>query len=279
MTHEDKVQLVEKDNPKISISKQSELLEISRSSFYYKPKAISQEDINILNLIDKIYTKFPYFGSRRIKHELRRYHHVIINRKHVQRLMRLMAIEAIYPKPNTSRPNQQNPTYPYLLKNLTITSPNQVWGTDITYIKLNEGFAYLVAIIDWFSRYVVAWTISNSLEIDFVLENLNKALKVATPLIHNSDQGSHFTAGQYTGILLIRSVQISMDGKGRCMDNIFTERLWRSVKYENVYINSYGNVDEARMGLQEYFDTYNNHNLHSSLNYRTPSEVYFGSII
>jgi putative transposase len=278
LTHDEKVKLIDKDNHDISLSRQAELLAISRSSLYYQRVPVSQEDIQTMNLIDQIYTKYPYYGSRRIKKELRRYHHVIINRKHIQRLMHLMGIEAIYPRPNTSRANIGNTTYPYLLKNLTIESPNQVWGTDITYIKLNEGFAYLVAIIDWFSRYVVTWALSNSLEIEFVLENLSKALKTATPQIHNSDQGSHFTSSKYTDILQTSDVQISMDGRGRCMDNIFTERLWRTVKYENVYIKSYNNVEEARRGLGEYFDSYNNHRLHSSLNDQTPSEVYFGSI-
>lgn len=279
MTHDDKASLIDKDNHDISLSKQAELLGISRSSLYYQPTPVSQEDIDLMNLIDEIYTKYPYYGSRRITKELRRYHNVKANRKHIQRLMRQMGIEAIYPRPNTSKPNLQNATYPYLLRHLAIKYPNQVWGTDITYIKLSQGFAYLVAIMDWFSRYVIAWAISNSLEIDFVLENLNKALKVGIPLIHNSDQGSHFTSGQYTGILQRGDIQISMDGRGRCMDNIFTERLWRSVKYENIYIKSYNNIEEARLGLCEYFDTYNNHRLHSSLNDRTPGEVYFGSII
>ena len=189
--------------------------------------------------------------------------------------MRQMGIEAIYPRQNTSTPNIQNEVYKYLLKNLTIKYPNQVWGTDITYIKLNQGFAYLVAIMDWFSRYVIAWELSGSLEIEFVLNNLNKALEINKPEIHNSDQGSHFTSGQYTGILKTSDVQISMDGRGRCMDNIFNERLWRTVKYEDVYIKSYPNIREARSGLGEYFDFYNNHRLHSSLNYVTPSKLYF----
>lgn len=228
-----------------------------------------------MNIIDQIYTKYPFYGSRRMSTELRRYHDIICNRKRAQRLMEQMGIEAIYPHSNTSAPNIQNEIYKYLLKDLTIEYPNQVWGTDITYIRLNHGFAYLVAIIDWFSRYVIAWELSDRLEIEFVLSNLNKALLTNKPEIHNSDQGSHFTSKQYTGILKTRDVQISMDGRGRCMDNIFTERLWRTVKCENVYIKSYGNVREARLGLNEYFDFYNNHRLHSSLNYATPNEIYF----
>ncbi len=275
MAHHEKASLIEKDNPDICLSRQTELLGISRSSIYYQPVPVSQEEIDLMNIIDEIYTKYPFYGSRRIEKELRYYYEIICNRKCVQRLMRQMGIEAIYPRQNTSTPNIQNEVYKYLLKNLTIKYPNQVWGTDITYIKLNQGFAYLVAIMDWFSRYVIAWELSGSLEIEFVLNNLNKALEINKPEIHNSDQGSHFTSGQYTGILKTSDVQISMDGRGRCMDNIFNERLWRTVKYEDVYIKSYPNIREARSGLGEYFDFYNNHRLHSSLNYVTPSKLYF----
>jgi putative transposase len=271
----EKIRLIEKDNPDINLSRQADLLDISRSSIYYKPLPVSQDDIDLMNRIDEIYTKYPFYGSRRISKELRRYHDIICNRKRIQRLMRQMGIEAIYPRQNTSVPNIQNETYRYLLNNLIINSPNQVWGTDITYIKLAHGFAYLVAIMDWFSRYVISWELSNSLEIEFVLSNLARALKINKPEIHNSDQGSHFTSKQYTGILKTSNVQISMDGRGRCMDNIFTERLWRTVKYENVYIKSYANIGEAKSGLQEYFDFYNNHRLHSGINDRSPNELYF----
>lgn len=232
-----------------------------------------------MNLIDKIYTKCPFYGARQIKRVLKREHKIIASRPHIRRLMKLMGIEAIYPKPNLSKKNIQNPTYPYLLRNLTIDRPNQVWGTDITYIKLNHGFCYLVAIMDWFSRYVIAWELSNSLEIEFVIRNLKKALIINIPEIENSDQGSHFTSPQYTGILLENNVKISMDGRGRCMDNIFTERLWRSVKYENIYIKSYNDIAEARAGLTEYFQIYNSERPHSSLNDLTPAEVYFNKII
>ena len=231
-----------------------------------------------MNLIDKIYTKCPFYGARQIKRVLKREHKIIVSRPHIRRLMNLMGIEAIYPKPNLSKKNIQNPTYPYLLRNLTINHPNQVWGTDITYIKLNQGFCYLVAIMDWYSRYVVAWELSNGLDIEFVIRNLKKALIINIPEIENSDQGSHFTSSQYTSILLENKVKISMDGRGRCMDNIFTERLWRSVKYENIYIKSYNNVTEARDGLTEYFKIYNNERPHSSLNDLTPGEVYFNKI-
>jgi putative transposase len=232
-----------------------------------------------MNLIDEVYTEFPYFGSRKITKIIRREHSIIVNRKHVQRLMKIMGLEAIYPKPDLSKDDKQNPKYPYLLKHLKIDHPNQVWGTDITYIKLNQGFCYLVAIMDWHSRYVVAWELSISLEIEFVLSNLRKALETAIPEIENSDQGSHFTSPQRTGILIENNVQISMDGRGRCMDNIFTERLWRSVKYEDIYIKSYNNPQEARAGLTEYFSKYNNRRPHQKLGYLTPAEVYFNKII
>ena len=232
-----------------------------------------------MNLIDEIYTNYPFYGSRRIKKELEKYRNINVNRKKIQRLMRQMGIEAIYPKKNTSKPNNRNRTYPYLLKNLIINKPNHVWGTDITYIRLHQGFAYLAAIMDWFSRYVISWEISNTLEIEFVLNNLKNALQINSPLIHNSDQGSHFTSEQYTDILTASTVQISMDGRGRCMDNIFTERLWRTVKYENIYINSYQNISDLRSGLEKYFDFYNNHRIHSKLDNRTPNEVYFNKTL
>lgn len=279
LTHDERMKIVEKDNPDITISRQADLLDISRSSIYYKPVPISQEDINLMNLIDKIYTKCPFYGARQIKKTLKRENKTAISRPHIRRLMRMMGIEAIYPKPNLSRRNVQNPIYPYLLRNLMIDHPNQVWGTDITYVKLDKGFAYMVAIMDWYSRYVIAWEICDSLEIDFVLRNLQKALMIGTPEIHNSDQGSHFTSLQYTGILQLQDINISMDGRGRCMDNIFTERLWRSVKYENIYIKSYGTTEEARAGLTEYFEIYNNERPHSSLNDMTPAEVYFNKNI
>ena len=234
-----------------------------------------------MNLIDKVYTEFPYFGSRRIREALKREHKTFANRKHIQRLMREMGLEAIYPKSkfSLSDPDSAHKKYPYLLKNLTISRSNQVWGTDITYLKLSHGFAYLVAIMDWFSRYVVAWEISNSLEIEFVIRNLENALQTATPDICNADQGSHFTSPQHTGLLEQNNVQISMDGRGRCMDNIFTERLWRNVKYEDIYIKEYNSPQEARLGLMDYFYKYNNRRPHQSLNYLTPAEVYFNNII
>jgi len=234
-----------------------------------------------MNIIDKIYTKYPFYGSRRMKYEINTSYNLgfPVGRKRIIRLMRRMGLEAIYPKKNTSVPDSSHEVYKYLLSNLKINHSNHVWGTDITYLKLNHGFAYLTAIIDWFSRYVVSWEISSSLEIEFVLKSLKEALKLNIPQIHNSDQGSQFTSPKYLHILKEKEIKISMDGRGRCMDNIFTERLWRTVKYENVYIRLYENIREARLGLEEYFDFYNNIRPHQSLNNKTPKEIYFNNII
>lgn len=230
-----------------------------------------------MNVIDEIYTRCPFYGSRRIQWELDENHKIHICRQHVKRLMKSMGLVAIYPRRRWgfSDPDKFNKIYPYLLKDLKICYPNQVWGTDITYIRLENGFAYLVAIIDWFSRYVIAWALSSSLEINFCVENLKKALKVNIPNIHNSDQGGHFTSADYTKILTEKSIQISMDSRGRYLDNIFTERLWRTVKYENVYLKSYSNFAEAQTGLKIYFDFYDNDRPHSALDNQTPAQVYF----
>lgn len=275
MSHEEKVNLVEKDFPNLSLARQTELLDIARSSLYYQPK-INETDFLIMNKIDEIYTQYPFYGSRRVKYELENYE-IVICREHVQRLMRLMGIEAIYPKKrfNTSQSDTDHRLYPYLLRNLEIVKPDQVWGTDITYIRLENGFVYLVALIDWFSRYVVSWELSPALEVDFCLRALNEAITVGLPEIHNSDQGKQFTSHEYTKILETKNIQISMDGRGRCMDNIFTERLWRTVKYENVFLNSYRNISEARKGLNDYFQFYNKKRRHQSLGYQTPETVYW----
>lgn len=260
----------------MSIVRQAQLLGISRSSIYYEPVA-DEDDIRIMHAIDEIFTKYPFYGSRRIGYELEKTYELTVNRKHIQRLMRLMGLEAIYPKKykGLSDPNAQHKKYPYLLANITASFPNHIWGTDITYIRLESGWAYLVALLDWFSRYVIAWQLSPNLEIEFCLENLERALKEGAPLIHNSDQGSHFTSPRYTDLLTAQDIQISMDGRGRCMDNIFTERLWRTVKYENIYLKSYRDMSEARTGLTEYFQFYNHTRPHQSLNNQTPAEVYF----
>ena len=276
MSIQDRRSFIETDHACLSIGRQAQLVGISRSGLYYDP-LLSEDDIQIMNALDEIYTACPFYGSRRMAVELGRNYDIHVCRDHVRRLMRRLGLEAIYPKKQRgSEPNDAHKKYPYLLNNLSITSPNQVWGTDITYIRLNKGFCYLVASIDWFSRYVVAWQLSDTLHMDFCLENLNRALTVATPDIHNSDQGSHFTSPSYTGILTQHNIQISMDGRGRCMDNIFTERLWRTVKYEDVYIKSYATMEEAWQGLNLYFPFYNKKRPHQSLNYQTPEAVYHG---
>lgn len=264
-------------HPEFSLVRQSELLDISRSSLYYTPKENS-EDKKIMDMIDVIYTELPFYGSRRMKNELCDRNQICLCRKHVQRLMRKMGIEVIYPKkaPNTSASDISHQKYPYLLKDTIASYPNHIWGTDITYIRTEEGWAYLVALIDWYSRYVISWEISTSMETEFCMNTLNRALITATPTIHNSDQGVQFTDKKYTCILEENKIEISMDGRGRCMDNIFTERLWRTVKYENIYLSSYRNAPETRDGLSTYFPFYNDKRRHQSLDYQTPAEVYFG---
>lgn len=256
----------------ISINRQSELLGISRSSVYYHP--IVNDDFVIMNSIDEIYTKIPFYGSRKIKEQLKR-DGWSISRKKVQRLMRIIGIEAIYPKKMTSIPHPDHKVYPYLLRNVKIQRVNQVWGCDITYIRIHRGWLYLVAIIDWFSRYVISWELSTSLNVDFCLTALERALSKGKPEIFNTDQGSQFTSTEFTDILLRNHIQISMDGRGRAMDNIIIERLWRSVKYEEVYLHDYENVVEAKEGINSYMDFYNHERLHQSLGYATPSEFYY----
>jgi len=224
--------------------------------------------------IDEIYTEFPYYGSPKITAELHR-QGLIVNHKAIERLMRVMGIQGIIPRRNTSKAHPQHRKYPYLLNGLEINRPNQVWGTDLTYVRANGLWFYLVAILDWFSRYVVAWELSQSMSVEFCRAALNNALYIATPEIHNSDQGSQFTAEEYTSILKTRNIQISMDGRGRCFDNIFTERLWRTVKYEEVYLHEYESFQDARRSLNRYFETYNHRRLHQSLEYKTPAEIYF----
>ena len=229
-----------------------------------------------MDLIDEMYTKWPFYGSRRIKRALED-SDIHICRDHVRRLMGEMGIEAIYPKKriNTSMSDAAHQKYPYLLSGIGAAYPNHIWGTDITYVRLEDGWAYLVALLDWYSRYVVAWQLSETLEIEFCIENLERALKSTAPAIHNSDQGSHFTSPRYTDLLTTHDIQISMDGRGRCMDNIFTERLWRTLKYEDIYLKSYRNLAEARAGIHEFFRFYNTERKHQALGYHTPAEVYF----
>ena len=227
-----------------------------------------------MNEIDIIYTRYPFYGSPRITIELHRRGYRV-NIKRVKRLMQKMGLRAIYTEPKTSRPNNSHRIYPYLLKGVRVSYPNQVWSTDITYLRMKRGFLYLVAIMDWHSRYVLAWELSNTIDVFFCITALKNALDIANPDIFNSDQGSQFTSEKFTRILLDHNIKISMDSKGRALDNIFVERLWRTVKYEDIYLKSYESVYEVYQGLKKYFNFYNNSRPHQSLKYKTPSEVYF----
>ncbi len=260
----------------IPLSAQTELLGINRTSLYYKPKPPDEADLAIKAAIDRIYTNHPEFGYRRITVWLKKHDGMSVNHKATLRHMREMGIQAIYPRQNTSKPNPANKIYPYLLTGLNIASANQVWSIDITYVPIRRSWLYLTAILDWYSRYVVAWMIDDTLEIGFVLEACSAALKTAVPEIMNSDQGSHFTSPKYTQLFLDAGARISMDHRGRAFDNIFIERLWRTVKYEDVYLRSYETPREARSGIGRYLHFYNNERPHQSLGYRTPSEVYLG---
>jgi putative transposase len=264
--------LLERASPDVPLKSQADLLSLSRSSLYYKPVGPSAEEIAAKHRIDEIYTAHPYYGSRRITAVLRQ--EMLISRPTVQRYMRQMGIAGICPGPNLSKRSAEHKLYPYLLRNVGINRPNQVWGIDITYIRLQGGWMYLVAILDWFSRYVVNWELDQSLELPFVLRAVDRALGQARPDIWNSDQGSHFTSPHYTQRLLAANVQISMDGRGRALDNIFTERLWRTIKYEEVYLKDYANPREARQGLGQYLTFYNHERPHQALDYRTPAQVY-----
>jgi putative transposase len=268
------VALVERGCLELPLVVQADLLGLSRSSLYYEPMPPSAEEVALKHRIDVIYTKYPFFGSRRITAVLGR-EGVLVNRKAIQRHMREMCIAGICPGPNLSKRNSEHRIYPYLLNGLNAAYPNHIWGIDITYIRMRGGWMYLVAVLDWFSRHIVAWELDQTLEIDFVLETVERALSTATPEIWNSDQGSHFTSPRYTDRLLARDVRISMDGKNRALDNIFTERLWRTVKYENVYLSDYGTPRAARQGLTDYLEFYDLDRPHQALGYRTPAEVYF----
>lgn len=267
--------LVDMSGDELPVSVQAELLGLNRQGLYYRPVPPGENDLLIKKHIDKIYTAHPEFGYRRITVWLNKYDGISVNHKAVLRHMREMGIQAIYPRQKTSTQNRANPVYPYLLKNLMITHPDHVWSIDITYIPIRTSWLYLVAIIDWYSRYVIDWMIDDTLEIDFVLEVSHNALKKSTPEIMNSDQGSHFTSPKFTQMFLDAGARISMDHRGRAYDNIFVERLWRTVKYENVYIREYGNPREARKGIGDFLHYYNDTRPHSSIEYNTPKDVYY----
>jgi putative transposase len=265
-------------NAELSVARQCELAEVSRSTVYREREERESTpvdgDLQLCRLIDEEYTRHPFYGSRRMVSFLRaRGHHV--NRKRIQRLMRRIGLAGMAPGPNTSRPHPQHKIYPYLLRGVHVTRPNQVWSTDITYVRLERGFAYLVAIIDWYSRKVLSWRLSNSMDASFAVACLEDALRrYGSPEIFNSDQGSQFTSTDFTKVLKRAGCKISMDGRGRALDNIFVERLWRSVKYEDIYIKGYGGMKELTTGLSDYFVFYNGERPHQSLSGRTPDEVY-----
>jgi putative transposase len=267
--------MIDASHRRLSIAGQCRLLNITRSSFYYKKKPIKPEDLELMRLIDEQYLKTPSWGSRSMRNHLRRLGYKV-NRKRIQRLMRIMGLEAIYPKPRTSRPHPEHKVYPYLLRNLTIDHPNQVWAADITYIPMSRGFMYLVAVMDWYSRKVLSWRVSNSLDSDFCVEALKDALgRYGTPEIFNTDQGAQFTSQAFTDVLKHHEVAISMDGRGRVQDNIFIERLWWTLKYQYLYLWSFGNGTELRQGLCEWFNLYNRQRSHQALDDLTPDEVYY----
>jgi putative transposase len=269
--------LIDPDNSEISIARQCELLGLSRSSYYYDAAPVSAEDLDMMRRLDELYMEHPFLGSRRMAEKIGRQLNCDINRKRMQRLMRLMGIQAIYPKPNLSKADADHKIYPYLLRNVAAKHPNHVWSCDITYVPLEGGFAYLVAVIDWYSRLVLSWRLSNTMTADFCIEALEAALSLGKPLIFNTDQGSQFTCNDFTKILIDSGIAVSMDGKGRALDNIFIERLWRSVKYEDIYIRGYQRMPDANAGLARYFDFYNVERPHQSLDYLTPKEVHYAS--
>jgi len=269
-----RVALVEWDEPALPLAVQANLLSVSRASLYYQAVPPTAEELHIKRRIDEIYTARPFYGSRRMTEVLSR--EMVINRKAVRRHMREMRLVAIGPGPNLSKRSTKHRIFPYLLRQIVLTGPNHAWGVDITYIRLQAGWLYLVAVLDWFARYVLSWELEQSLEMPFVLRAMEHAFAQAKPQICNSDQGSHFTRPQYVALLQAQAVQISMDGKGRALDNIFTERLWRSVKYEEVYLHEYATPRDARSGLSRYFDFYNHERPHQALAYQTPAQVYFG---
>lgn len=260
--------------PGLSKRRVCELLSVNRSTLYYEGKALAVDDVELLNMIRDVWTRYPFYGYRRITKELKA-SGLNVNRKRVQRLMGVGGIQAIYPGPNTSRRNKQHAVYPYLLKDIEITRPNQVWMVDITYLRMRNGFMYLVALIDVYSRYVVGWSLSNTLETDFCIDALNRGLYHATPEIINSDQGCQFTSEDWIGFLREYDIKISMTGKGRCIDNIYIERFWRSFKREEFYLNDYDRVKQLREAIRAYIEFYNQKRWHQSLDYKRPAELYF----
>jgi putative transposase len=266
--------LIEQPADTLALTTQAALLTISRTHLYYQSSPPSAREVAIKHRLDELFTACPFYGSRKLQ-VLLVPEFGSIARNTVRRYMHEMGISAVYPGPNLSQPHPDHRVYPYLLRNVTASYPNHVWGVDITYVRLRGGWLYLVAVLDWFSRYVVSWALDDTLEIGFVLAAVEQALALATPTIWNSDQGSHFTSPQYTQRLAVAGVQISMDGRGRALDNIFTERFWRSLKYEEVYLHEYGSPRDARQGITRYMGLYNHERPHQALDYRTPAALYF----
>lgn len=274
LSRDERLGLVDRTHEELSLSMQTQLLGLNRTSLYYQPVQPSEEEVALKHRIDQLYTDHPYYGSRRITGQLKR-EGLEVNRKAVMRHMHEMGIAAVYPGPNLSKRAHQAAIYPYLLKHVTASYPNHVWGLDITYIRLRHNWLYLVAILDWYSRYVLAWELDQTMQVGFVLEAMQRALAHGRPVICNSDQGSQFTSTPYLNLLKEHEVQISMDGRGRALDNIFTERLWRTIKYEEVYLKDYSSPREARQNLTEYLQFYNERRIHQALEYQTPAEWYF----
>ena len=263
---------------KLPVVRQCEILELARSTAYYAPKPTSVEDLALMRRIDELHLEYPFAGSRMLR-DLLRNEGQPVGRKRVRRLMRQMGIEALYRKPNTSRRHAAHPIYPYLLRNLSIERPNHVWATDITYIPMRRGFVYLVAIVDWYSRRILAWRLSNTLTTDFCIEALEEAItRYGTPEIFNTDQGSQFTSAEFTGVLKARNIRISMDGKGCWRDNVFVERLWRTIKYEEVYLKAYDSVSQAKTSLGQFITFYNSRRPHQTFAGKTPDMIYFAGL-
>jgi putative transposase len=267
--------LIEVPQPRLSLVRQCQLLGLSRSSLYYQPQGESEENLHLMRLLDEQYTRTPFYGVLKMTEWLSTQGYVV-NPKRVRRLLRAMGLEALYPKPKTSVSTPEHKVYPYLLRHVTVGRVNQVWSCDITYVRMQAGFLSLMAVIDWFSRYVLAWSVSPTLEGEYCLQTLDQALLQGLPEVFNTDQGSQFTSLAFTGRLLDCGILISMDGRGRALDNIFVERLWRTVKYEEVYLKEYTTPAKAITGLDAYFPFYNQQRLHQSLGYKTPAVVYFG---
>ncbi len=273
MMREQRKAMIDRNHQHLSLVRQCTLLGVSRASVYYRPAPTREEDLELMALMDRQYLKTPFYGSRKMKAWLLKEGY-LVSRSKVRRLMRLMGLEAIYRRPNTSKPAPGHRVYPYRLKGVDINRVDQVWAADITYIPMAQGFLYLVAIMDWYSRHVVAWKLSNTMDTDFCVGALEEALSRGRPEVFNTDQGAQFTSEAFTQTLLERGIRISMDGKGRYLDNIFVERLWRSIKYEEVYLKAYQTVAEARTGINAYLEFYNRRRPHQALGYRTPAEVY-----